>query len=344
MYVDSVVYRYLNSNEQYAYNLVFDAITKGRDCDISRVKRGVDIGKILGIVLGDHPEIFYVDTKFLISGNLFKQNRVSFRSSINSRRQRQMSDDLDKKINEICNLISNKASDKWHILIEIYKYLQENISYDDAFYNKVFHNHKAGDNLSHTAYGALINKLAVCDGFSGAFSLLARNFGFNCMQVQGRSSFMNENNDNHAWNIIEYSGKYFHVDSTWDANLYAQNNLHAYNYFGLNDSQIISDHEWDISKCPTCDSDELSYFKHNNLYAVSRDKIVEFVTDTLKNKKKYMRFQVDDRVAMPVKDEELKDFICEVVKDASNYVSVNEFEYVFFPNVNTSTVTMIFDW
>ncbi len=63
--------------------------------------------------------------------------------------------------------------------------------------------------VSHSAYGSLVNRIAVCDGYALAYKYLLNREGINCYMVT--SSAMN-----HAWNLIELGGEYYQVDVTWD--------------------------------------------------------------------------------------------------------------------------------
>ena len=62
---------------------------------------------------------------------------------------------------------------------------------------------------NHTAYDALVNKSAVCEGYAEAYKLLTAELGMECEIVSSRSL-------NHAWNMIDIDGKKYHVDPTWN--------------------------------------------------------------------------------------------------------------------------------
>ena len=63
--------------------------------------------------------------------------------------------------------------------------------------------------LQHTMYGALVEGIAVCDGYSKAYAYLLKEVGIH--------SYLCVSQDlDHAWNIVELYGKRYHVDVTWD--------------------------------------------------------------------------------------------------------------------------------
>ncbi|MCI5945141.1 MAG: Ig-like domain-containing protein [Eubacterium sp.] len=88
----------------------------------------------------------------------------------------------------------------------IYDYLCENVTYDydhldDATYT-----------LQYTAYAAMINKTSVCQGYALLFYRLALESGVDARLIAGTG-----NGGAHGWNIVKVGGKYYNLDSTWDA-------------------------------------------------------------------------------------------------------------------------------
>ena len=52
-----------------------------------------------------------------------------------------------------------------------------------------------------------------------------------------------EDNGNHAWNIVKIGGKAYHLDMTWDINLSRRGHI-SYKYFLIGDQEAARDHEW----------------------------------------------------------------------------------------------------
>ncbi len=61
----------------------------------------------------------------------------------------------------------------------------------------------------YTAYGALVERKAVCQGYALAFQLFMQRLGIESVFVS--SALMN-----HAWNMVKLDGNWYHVDCTWD--------------------------------------------------------------------------------------------------------------------------------
>ncbi len=133
--------------------------------------------------------------------------------------------------NAVNNLLSNlnvAAANNYIKVRTVYDYICENITYDTIGLRN-------GDPLCHTAYAALIKNEAVCQGYASLFYRLALTLGVDARLIAGYGS-----GGRHGWNIVELSGKYYNLDSTWDATL-CQASM-PYEYF-LKAEANFQDHE-----------------------------------------------------------------------------------------------------
>ncbi|MCD7722491.1 MAG: fibronectin type III domain-containing protein [Clostridiales bacterium] len=86
-------------------------------------------------------------------------------------------------------------------VLAIYSYICENITYDyDNLYDSDY-------KLKFTAYAALINKTAVCQGIAILIYRLCNMYDIDCRVIASSS---------HAWNIVKLDGYYYNLDATWD--------------------------------------------------------------------------------------------------------------------------------
>lgn len=86
----------------------------------------------------------------------------------------------------------------------IYKYICKNVKY---------RNTKSAD---YTAYGALVNGYASCQGISALFYDMCESAGIKCAVIYGRDDKVSAGNVNHAWNIVKLGSQWYNVDATWD--------------------------------------------------------------------------------------------------------------------------------
>ena len=68
---------------------------------------------------------------------------------------------------------------------------------------------EAADPMFFSAYGALVDGDAVCQGYALAYRLLLNELGIPCITVASAQM-------NHMWNLVELNGRWYHVDVTHD--------------------------------------------------------------------------------------------------------------------------------
>ena len=88
-----------------------------------------------------------------------------------------------------------------------YEYLGLYVTYDHAVLSV---GSDYGNYRCFTSYGALIDGVAVCDGYASAYRLMCLIEGIPCVEVIGTS-----NGTGHAWNKVFIGGVWYAVDSTW---------------------------------------------------------------------------------------------------------------------------------
>lgn len=137
----------------------------------------------------------------------------------------------------------NSFSDEMERATWISFYLSNNVTY--------FHdpNSIRVGNMPHftTAYGALIEGKANCQGYTDAFYMLGNMCGLNVDRVFGKSG------EDHAWNMIQYSdGKSYFIDTTSSASFNKLENGGFTNLMYLNFPQEIaqSDYTWKTEYLP----------------------------------------------------------------------------------------------
>lgn len=118
-----------------------------------------------------------------------------------------------KKVNSLLkNMNLSKKSD-YEKILAVYNWITNNISYD---YESLEIYERTGSvegiESGWSAYGGLIKKTCVCQGYSTIFHRMMKEAGVSSRVITGIG-----NGGKHAWNIARISGKYYNLDSTWDA-------------------------------------------------------------------------------------------------------------------------------
>ncbi|MCL1906941.1 MAG: hypothetical protein FWG08_03330 [Propionibacteriaceae bacterium] len=129
--------------------------------------------------------------------------------------------------------------DKYRYLAYVLSLLTDYAYYalnDDGSFNGEFP-------VTGTAYGALMNREAVCAGYSFAYLVLCRLAGLWCNTVVGDVFF--DDPQQHQWNIVQLDSGTFFVDVTWsDGSGYIGDDEWMY-YFMMDQETILFDHRPD---------------------------------------------------------------------------------------------------
>lgn len=112
---------------------------------------------------------------------------------------------MDQAVSNVLKSLNLSNKTDYQKIKAIYDYICSNITYDYVNLNDDSYL------LKHTAYAALINKTAVCQGYATLFYRLSLESGVDTRVITGDSG------GPHAWNIVKLNGKYYNLDSTWDA-------------------------------------------------------------------------------------------------------------------------------
>lgn len=148
---------------------------------------------------------------------------------------------------------------------------------------------------SDNAYGALVDGKAVCEGYSRALLLLCKRAGINCILVTGYAG------EEHMWNMVEISGKWYHIDLTWDDPSFddGREDFISYTYFNLSDEMIKRDHTIDnsIFSVPRAISNEANYHVYNKLYVEDVSKALSVLENALETSVKENKNSVSLRMS-----------------------------------------------
>lgn len=117
-------------------------------------------------------------------------------------------EEVDAAVSALLTELNLGEATDYQKISSIYDYICGNVDYDyDNLENDDY-------KLKYTAYAALVNKTAVCQGYAVLFYRLALELGLDVRVISGISS-----EQNHGWNIVKLGEVYFNVDCTWDASL-----------------------------------------------------------------------------------------------------------------------------
>lgn len=263
---DNFCYLQLSGNEKKVYDTLCAALNTRQ----SKIEENIgnlnvqDFDKVYQAVVCDHPEYFWVTGAYTYSsGAVIGKEKVSGvepEYALSDAEFESKKAQFDNAVNQIlskCVLYSNdydKAVYLHDVIVGGTDYVD-----DGDFYNA-------------TAFGAIVNKKAICAGYSKAYKLLLNKAGIKCEYVTGTLS----EGEGHAWNIVTIQNENFWVDITLDDPVFLGANNSGvsifYNYFGLTDEQFFNTHTLsDNFSYPKCESEDYNYYKKNGLYISGGD-------------------------------------------------------------------------
>ncbi|MCD7927664.1 MAG: S-layer homology domain-containing protein [Oscillospiraceae bacterium] len=113
---------------------------------------------------------------------------------------------LTQAVEELLEELDLYSATDYEKVAGVYQWICENITYDYDTLND------SSYLLKYTAYAALVNKTAVCQGYAVLFYRLMLELGVDARVISGLG-----NGGAHGWNIVFLCPYYYNLDSTWDA-------------------------------------------------------------------------------------------------------------------------------
>lgn len=190
----------------------------------------VDFSVAYNAFLNDNAEIFWMPNSYILAQSGTETERrlaVAFSYSADGRNNsynvtKSQRDTMIKKLDNVVNKVISdiKGMGEYEKELYINDYICDNVTYKE----------KGG--LVSTSYGALIEKKALCEGYSRAFKLLCNKAGIECDLIIGKSDGVG-----HMWNRVNIDLKHSYVDVTWNDREHK-----TYAYFNVTDEQLFKTH------------------------------------------------------------------------------------------------------
>ncbi|MGL4368164.1 MAG: SUMF1/EgtB/PvdO family nonheme iron enzyme, partial [Spirochaetota bacterium] len=136
--------------------------------------------------------------------------------------------------------------------LAIHDWITANVKYDNQYGN-----HPSRKWAFSSAYGGLVENLALCGGYARTFELLMNSAGVECHYVSGllkdsANQQLAAKDRAHAWNVVKLDNEYYFVDPTLDTQV-------DHNYFNVSSMGLAYDHEWDEERYPKCTGEKYRY-------------------------------------------------------------------------------------
>ena len=238
----------LNETEKKAYIRIFDKICSHPEYIKIPALTAEEFNNVYFAVKNDNPQILcFADSCSMVSFWSASFIELNYSQSVDD------CDSMKKKLqDEIDNILRNMPESESDFEKELYihDYIVRTCTYSESEY-------------SSNAYGCLIDKKAVCSGYSRASMLLLKSAGIETILVGGTGVSQTQGRISHMWNVVWLDGDPYHLDVTWDDPGVDDNITHL--YFNLSDRDIATDHT-DYKLSFDCITEMYNYFRYNDLY------------------------------------------------------------------------------
>ena len=270
--VNRYAYNYLDDNQKAAYDTVLDAINSYKtvvsDLDVSLTDSQMQT--VVDYIYRDHPEIFWIQqggATYFFDAETHIISRVELKYCMTKEETDKRQEEINVAIESLLSDITESMSD-YEVTLKIYESIIKLVDYDTLGLEK------QGSNLSaeipddlRSIYGVFVNKKAVCAGYSKAMQYLLNRCGIECTYVRSSSG-------NHAWNLINLEGDYYHLDVTWgdSSNTKEEENkgeIISYDCFCITTEELnrLESHTPESNfPLPECTATKCNYHRRHGLY------------------------------------------------------------------------------
>ena len=301
----------------------------------------------------DHPEVFWLDSTY---DYYYENGKTSIKILFITENEEleNAKKIFDNELNKILDNAPDNASD-YELELYFNDYLVDNCEY-----NKLAGKVNVRVANEGNAYGAIVDKKAVCEGYARAFQLLCNSVNIDCVNIMGEADGVT-----HQWNCVKISGEWYHVDVTWNDPGDEEGWL-KYDYFNVTTEQISADHtlrelyseaeiDYDAEYAtvynifiPECTSNEYNYYNQSCVTLTdidNADEVVSSIAEYAQNGEEYYSFVIDESLDFSesaniiINEGYLYDWV-EQANEASGYIVEINPECMVYQNESFNVLTL----
>ncbi|MCR5684940.1 MAG: hypothetical protein K6G81_05890 [Lachnospiraceae bacterium] len=213
-------YRMLDDQSKHLYRQIYAnaCILKDHFKAVETNVTGTQLNNAFIAVFNDHPELFYLDTKFS-AGYRKNGNCLEIREYYNS-----LAGNIEEtraQFEAAAQSVKNAAPSSPE-------------EYEKAVHDSLteMNEYSLAAPYNQSAYSALAGGSTVCAGYSRAFQYVMQLAGIPCYYCSGYAG------ESHAWNIICLDDEFYNVDVTWDDT----DPGHNYDWYNKTDADYATTH------------------------------------------------------------------------------------------------------
>lgn len=297
-------YQNLTDTQKTMYDKIYEAVSVMQVGNIELCKgEKRDIALALYALKYDNPHLFWIGYEYGVGETYdeimfirFDDGKGNSKYLFSHNERVKMMNELEIEVKNIFDkCITDEMSD-YEKELAIHDWLCENVKYDKIAGESAAKEERLNKNkAAWTAYGAIVEKSAVCEGYSKAFQLLMYCAGINSNLVCGQTS----DRAAHMWNTVLIDGEWYNVDVLWNdvenpqygithsffnvtTDLIKKTHTVFSNSDEIKDDDSIFSAEYNL-KLPECNSDKMNYYVVSDTLITSDEEYKSVVENALKN-------------------------------------------------------------
>lgn len=338
---DKYYYNTLEEEDQTAYQEILQGLREVLEEIYIHCDAEDKINLLLQYVLKDFPEIFWCEggansTLYSSGGSLlegYTLMRPVYTCTGEVKEQKQT--EIDIQVKDCLSKVPADASDYDKILY-VYEYIVNTVDYEL----------EAEDNQN--IYSVFVNKKSVCAGYSKAAQYLLERLGVFCTYVTGTV----QNQNSHAWNLVQCEGVYYYLDTTWGDPVYQKaegeevpewENI-SYDYMCCSEEELFRTHQVDGDFAfPKCESMEANYYVVNGMYYDNYDSqaILKTMNDVIGNKENPSVFKFSSsELYLTAREDIFNNLIQRAAQNLAGIYGLEQVQYFYqdAPELNKITI------
>ncbi len=224
-----------------------------------------------------HPEFFWIDGGYTCTQRTAADGSCKTELALSLNFDADSIPEMDSRFREAVSAVTSQisaGSSDYEKALFVHDYIISNCDYDFELSGSISSGAEEFDRSGITAYGCLIDHLAVCSGYTAAFQVLMNELGVEGGRTEGVAGSKGVLN-NHVWNYITLDGDSYYIDVTWDDLGFdgtpapAGNQL-SHRYFCVTGSELYKSHSLDEGETDAnCVATKYNYHIYNKYYLSS---------------------------------------------------------------------------
>ncbi len=227
---------YMVANKQDTYELTYNSAMRQSFQD-----------KILSeMILEAHKQVFYDFPEYFCYKNMMEASMRGTYSSgtltlkltnsgIDTYKANQMRDTFFEEVKQLAQQLIDEGTITQDMTEKekaraLYEWVVLNLEYDTDYTEE-----------GYTGYGALINRKAVCQGYTALYNSLCKLVG---IQIEGIGGYAGEDNENHIWSVATLDGEEVFIDTTFGDPVPDQKGVCDFRYFSIDEGTLRKTHSW----------------------------------------------------------------------------------------------------